>query len=62
MPVLILTSFNGQIHTAIDHADVPNRLRAVLGTELQRVPLTHLQAELSLDVLLPLLRVLGKLK
>jgi len=62
MACLVQTSCNGRIHHAIDFAEEPNRLRCVLGTELQRIPLIGDQANMSIDALVFLLRIVGKMK
>lgn len=58
---LVLASVNGRINTAIDHTDMPNRLRCVLGTELKRIPLEGDQPEMDIDALVLTLLVVGKL-
>jgi len=61
MAFLIVTAWNGQRHISIEHGDVPRR-RTSLGKDERPIPLTRFQAEMTLDVLVPLLRVIGKLK
>lgn len=59
---LILSSWNGCVHTAIDHSEVENRHRAVLGKELCRIPLSEPQSDMPIDVLVAILRFRGKMQ
>jgi hypothetical protein len=59
---LVISSWNGQQHAAKDHAEEPNRLHCVLGTELKRIPLTAKQALAPIDVLLEVFKFKGELQ
>lgn len=62
MPDLVLTTWHGRQHTAVDYSDMPNRLRCALGTE-RRIPITQFQAEtFRLDELVFVLKVLGAMQ
>ena len=62
MAALVLSRWMGQLHSAIDFAEEPNRLRCVLGTELKRIPLEGDQPEMDIDALVLTLLVVGKLQ
>lgn len=62
MSALIISSWNGTVHTAIDHSDEHRRRRESLGTELRRIPLTPDEAKWPIGSLLLILAHRGKLK